>query len=137
MADPRLAVDFEGLHLHTATFEIDGTSITYSASERNGSAAVGKAVTLTADDTISLAGNNEVVLGKLLVVHSDGFATVQWRGGMSLPAGEGATVTVGTPIVGDLGADSAEGYIQTAASGVLFRGLIVNNDDLTKVKVLI
>jgi hypothetical protein len=65
---------------------------------------------------------------------------VQTRGFMTLPGGNGATLTVGGAVVGALGAASAEGYIRVAAPATLAdvavqRGVIVNNDVTTAVAV--
>jgi hypothetical protein len=146
MADPRLAASFKEIGAVVASFKIDNDTITYSATADGGSAGVGLAVTLSADDTIALADDGDMVLGKLLKVESDGIATVQVGGGMTLPAGSGASVTVGKRIVGDQGAASARGYIQELAdatggsaaeiiAAVKARGVIINNDTTTAVVV--
>jgi len=93
MADPRADVR----HVNAAdkvfrTFKIDNSTITYSATEANGSAQVGLAVTLSADDTVKLVGDGERVVGKLIQVYADNYATVQIGGPMELPAGSGATL---------------------------------------------
>lgn len=148
MADPRLKVGFEEIGAVFASFKIDGDTIAYDATKGGGSASVGLAVTLSADDTIALCADGDMVLGKLVQVEADGVATVQIAGGMTLPAGEGANVTVGKRIVGDLGAANAKGYIQEladAANGdaaeinaaVKARGVIINNDDTTAVVVIL
>lgn len=140
MADPRNDVRFDEIGYRAETFIIDGTSITYSATEANGSAGVGLAVTLSADKTISLTGDAEQVLGKLISVQSDGKATVQTCGYMTLPGGASATLTVGTHVVGDLGAASAEGYIRTVNTAVaaelgVMNGSIVDASTTTAVVV--
>lgn len=116
MADPRDAVSFEGIGYEAITYPHDDT-IVYSATQPNGSAQVGLAVTLESDKTISLVGDGEQVEGKLVKVESDGYCVVQVRGYMELPGGDGATLTAGKSIVGDLGAESAEGYIREVATG--------------------
>lgn len=141
MADPRDIVDFEGIGADYVTVEHDGT-IVYDRDEEGGSAQVGLAVTVNDDDTISLVGDGERVFGKLITVEPDGKATVQYRGGMTLPGGDGATLTVGQPIVGDLNASAAEGYIRmaasaTAAEAMNARGTIMNNNTTTAVKVIL
>lgn len=139
MADPRATLlhvqDAEG---RTETFTIDGVSITYSATQTGGSAAVGKAVTLVAG-VLELAADGEAILGKLLKVEPDNTALVQISGFMTLPGGTGATLTQGARIVGDL-LVAAEGYIQAAASGtaahhVVSRGFIVDASDTAAVVV--
>jgi len=140
VADPRLAVDNEEVAAVFASFNIDDSTITYSATEDGGSAQVGLAVRLSAADTVELVGDGEAVLGKLINVESDGICTVQVGGFMELPGGSGATLTLGTAIVGDLGAASAEGYIRSAASAtaaelIVCRGIITNAGTTTAVMV--
>lgn len=129
-----------GIGQLNGTYQIDDSTITYSATAVNGSAQVGLAVTLSDDDTIGLVGDGEAVLGKLLQVDSDGFATVQIGGVMELPGGSGASLTLGKKIVGDLGAASAEGYIRevdtdTAAELGVAHGRIENAATTTAVVV--
>lgn len=137
--DPRDDVRFDEVG-ERWTFEIDNSTITYSETEDNGSAQVGLAVTLSADDTIELVGDGEHVLGKLISVDADDKAVVQVSGYMTLPGGSGATLTLGEKVVGDLGTASAEGYIRAVATGTASelghaRGHIQNNDDTTAVVV--
>jgi len=140
MADPRTEVDFEGIDAAYVTFKHDDT-IVFSRTEEGGSAQVGLAVTVESANTVTLVGDGEQVMGKLISVEPDGKCVVQTRGGMTLPGGSSATLTAGSPIVGDLGASSAEGYIQTApassAGGVAARGTIVDPSTTTAVKVLL
>ncbi len=140
MADPRNTVSFEGIGELRATFLIDDSTITYSATETNGSSKVGLAVALSASKTIETAGDGEEVLGKLLSVESDGKAVVQVAGFMSLPGGNGAALTPGKAIVGALNASSAEGYIRevaTATAAELGRcnGMIIDAGTTTAVVV--
>lgn len=140
MADPRKAVVWSAVGDYI-TVKADGSTITYSATAAYGCADVGKAVTLSTDDTAALAGDGEAVLGRLEKVGPDGYCTVKWRGDVKLPAGTSATIDLGSRIVGDL-LVSAKGYIQSAASGtaahhVVSRGLIVNNNDTDNVVVLL
>jgi len=142
MADPRATVSHEGVGALNDTYKIDNSTITYSDTVADGSSAVGKAVTLSADDTIALAGDGEFVLGKLILVEKDGFATVRIKGGMALPGGNGATLTLGGAIVGALDAGSNKGYIRaansaTAAELARCRGFITNNDDTANVAVIL
>lgn len=143
MANPRAAVDFTDVNPGNVwTYKIDGSTVTFDSTKVNGSAQAGLAVTLSADDTVGLVGDGEFVLGKLLRVEADGFAAVQVAGFCRLPGGASAALTLGSRIVGDLGASSAEGYIQAAASAtaahhVVSRGFIQNNDDTTDVLVFL
>lgn len=140
MADPRLDVKFPGIKPEYVTFKIDNSTITYSATVDNGSSQVGLAVGLSAAETVELVGDGEEVVGKLIEVSSDNYCVVQVAGWMTLPGGASATLTLGTKIVGDLGAASAEGYIRTvdtstAAELGVARGMIVDAGTTTAVVV--
>lgn len=118
MADPRKAVDFEGIGDKTATFKFDST-IVFDNTQKGGAAVVGKAVTETGNSQVGLAGDGDRITGILRVVEKDGFCSVQFAGGCALPAGSGATVTNGSRIVGALGPGGGadKGYIRNAVSG--------------------
>lgn len=143
MSDPRNKVEFKGLVPvgdGDITFKTDNSTILYDKDEANGSASVGLAVAMSADDTVALAADGDAVIGQLLSVEPDNKATVRVKGCVELPAGDGATVTRGSAIVGALGADNAKGYIRSAASAtaaelVKARGVIYRNADATKVVV--
>lgn len=139
MADPRLDVRFEEIGYRAETFKIDDSTVTYSATEDNGSAQVGLAVTLSAAETIGLVGDGEDVLGKLIEVREDNYAVVQTRGYCTLPGGTAATLTLGEKIVGDL-LVAAEGYIRavntaTAAELGHANGRIIDAGTTTAVVV--
>lgn len=140
MADPRNAVSFDGINATHETFLIDNSTITYDATLANGSAKVGLAVALSGNGTIETAGNGEEVLGKLIKVEADNKAVVQTGGYMTLPAGNGASLTLGKKIVGALNASSAEGYIREVATGTaaelgVARGMIIDAAVTTAVVV--
>lgn len=131
MANPRNIVRWQGIAYSAQTFHIDDSTITYDRDEENGSAQVGLAVMLSAAGTVALTSDGALVLGKLLKVESDGKATVQTGGYVDLPGGDGATLTLGSKIVGDLGAANARGYIRAVATGTaaelgVARGIIVD-----------
>lgn len=140
MANPRNTVNFDGILPEVVTFKIDDSTITYSASSANGSAQVGLAVTLSADGTVKLTEDGELVVGKLLKVEADDKASVQVGGYMTLPGGASATLTLGEMIVGALGAEDAKGYIRVVATATAAelghcRGMIIDNDTTTAVVV--
>lgn len=140
MADPRAAASFEGLDAEFATFKIDNSTITYSATATNGSSVVGRAVTMSAAKTVALAADGNAVVGKLVAVESDNYATVQTEGFMTLPGGNGASLTLGKKIVGALNASSAPGFIREVATGTaaelgVARGYIVDAGTTTAVVV--
>lgn len=135
MADPREAVSHIGIGYFAITYPHDDT-IVYDATLAHGSAQVGLAVTLEASNAISLVGDGEEVEGKLVKVEPGGMCVVQTGGNVTLPGGEGATLTAGVKIVGDLGAAAAEGYIQNASTQhTVSRGRIVDATDPTAVIV--
>jgi len=140
MSDPRLDADINGKHARYITALYDNVTITYSATTGGGSAVVGRAVSLSAAGTIDLAADGEFVLGRLVKVEADGYCTVQVAGGMELPAGAAATLTVGKAIVGAASAAPADGYIRevataTAAELGVCRGLIWDASTTTAVQV--
>lgn len=139
MSDPRSAVRYDEIKPEFVTFKIDDSTITYSATEVNGSAQVGLAVTFAAADTVALVADGEAVVGKLISVTPDDYCTVQVAGFMTLPGGTAATLTQGKAIVGDL-LVAAKGYIRevataTAAELGVQRGMIVNAAVTTAVVV--
>ena len=139
MANDRIDVSIVGIMPVRVSYLIDDSSVTYDVDEVGGSSSVGLAMTLSAANTIATAGDGEFVLGKLLKVEADGVATVQIGGGMTLPAGTGAGVTLGKAIVGDL-LVAAEGYIREGATGTaaelgVCRGHISDAGTTTAVEV--
>lgn len=141
MADPRSATRRTGARPTIESYPIDGVTIVYDATKSLGCVSEGLAVKLSGNNQIALAEANDPVLGRLIHVESDGVAAVQTGGYMTLPAGNGATVTAGTKIVGALGASSAKGYIKTADAATLAqvaagRGLIIDSSTATAVEVL-
>lgn len=129
-----------GNYLTVESFHIDDSTITYDAAVVGGSAAVGKAVTLSGNDIIALTADGDGVLGRLLHVESDGVAAVATGGTMELPAGASATTTRMTAIVGAVGAASAKGYIRSVNTAVAAelgkcRGHIRNAAEATAVVV--
>ena len=139
MSDPRNAVSFEGIGFEAETFVHDAT-IVYNSALAGGSAQVGLAVTNEGSQTVSLVGDGENILGKLIKVEQDGKCVVQTGGFVTLPGGDGATLTEGTKIVGDLGVGSAEGYIRSVATATaaelgVARGQIIDSSTATAVVV--
>jgi len=138
--DPRRVLSFTGIDYHGTTYK-HGSTIVYDKAKAGGAAdtMIGKAVSLSADGQVDLCQDADRIVGKLILVESDGYCTVQDQGFCELPAGASASVTVGKQIVGALGASSARGYIReaadTAAEANKSRGNIVNNDTTTAVVV--
>lgn len=135
MADPREAVNREGIGFFSETWNHDDT-IVYDAETEGGSEQVGLAVTVESSGVCSLVGSGENVLGKLIKVEPGGIAVVQTGGIVTLPGGDSATLTAGLKIVGDLGAASAEGYIQAVSTeDTVSRGIIEDSSVPTAVVV--
>lgn len=140
MANPRLAVDFEGIDGHYTGFTIDGTTITWSTTANRGSAVVDRAVALAGAGIVKLAADGERVIGRLERVESDGVCTVQDGGYTTLPGGTAATLTNGSNFVGALNGGNP-GYIRTAAPATLAdvqatnANTIVDSTTATAVKV--
>lgn len=140
MADPRLSTSIVGVDAEYIRVAIDDSTITFDRDQDGGSAQVGLAVAYSGDGEIELVGDGEEVLGKLIKVEYDGYATVQIGGGMTLPGGDSASLTQGKKIVGDLDASSNEGYIRevdtsTAAELGVARGFIHDASDTDNVEV--
>ena len=132
----RNQVDYTDIWYGAITMKIDGVTITFDATQVNGinAAAQGKAVKLSADDTVALATDGSEVFGKLLQVTPDGFCTVQRRGFASLPST--GTITRGTKIVGATTAGNIRS-VNTAVAAELgvARGEVVNTADAAAVVV--
>lgn len=139
MANPRNIVKFDGIGRKGQTFLTDNT-ISYDRDEPNGSAQVGLAVKMVSAKTVGLTTDGSGVVGKIVRVESDDKAVIDTEGYIDFPGGEGATLTLGSKIVGDLGPDSAQGYVRSVATGTaaelgVARGMIVDAGDTTKVMV--
>lgn len=139
MSNPR-GLAYEGIAGVYATYDIDNSTIVYSATAANGSVSVGLAVKLSAAHQVALATDGSEVEGKLIKVEADNRATVQVGGYMTLPGGVGASLTVGKAIVGAVNGSAAGGYIRevataTAAELGLCRGRIIDAGTTTAVVV--
>lgn len=137
----RNQVDYTDIRYDALTYKIDGVTITYDITQVNGSAQVGKAVQLSADDTVALTQDGACVEGKLLKVEKDGFATIQRWGLLTLPKGDSApgTATRGRKIVGATLA-AARGYVRDVNTAVaaelgVMRGQIINVADANAIVI--
>lgn len=142
LTTPRDNVSYEELDVELVTYKIDNSTITYDATKAGGAATtmINKAVTFSGDDTVALAADGDAVVGKLILVESDNKCSVKVEGYMTLPGGNGASLTRGKKIVGALNASSEKGYIREVATGTASelgkaRGFIQNNADTTAVIV--
>ncbi len=147
MPNPRKKVDYTGIEQERVTYKIDGATIIFDANADGGSAAVGRAVEISADDTVALANDNGPVHGRLELVEADGMCVVTTDGYVTLPGGQAAVLTPGRPIIGALGAGGARGHIKQAPAAsatptqaevnaaAVARGRIVRSGDATKVVV--
>lgn len=142
MANPRGVVFTDGMEGDVLTFIIDNSTITFDATKTNGSAVVGKAVTMSAAKTVKLAADGDAVIGKLIKVEGDNKAAVQCGGVVLLPGGNSASLTLGKKIVGALDGSSNPGFIRevntaTAAELGKGRGAILDAGTTTAVAVLL
>jgi len=117
MADPREAVDFEGIAERLATFKHDG-SIVYDNTKKGGSLQIDLAVKMVGNSQVGLSTDASMVMGKIVLVEKGGVCTVQFGGGTSLKRGTGATLTAGSKIVGAL-LVAAGGYVRNVAPATL------------------
>lgn len=101
--------------LVTTTFQGDGSTIKYDSTKPNRSDAVGKAFKINDDGKGELVGDGDEIDGKVIAVDDDHkFTAAYMFGGLTLPLGNGATVTRGDKVVGALGPSSAKGHIKAA-----------------------
>jgi hypothetical protein len=139
MANPRNTVKFDGINYNAQTFFTD-SSISFDRDEPNGSAQVGLAVKMTGAKTVGLTTDGSGVVGVIQSVESDDKASIHVGQYVEFPGGDGATLTLGSKIVGDLGPASAPGYIRVVATGTpaelgVAKGEIVDAADPTKTMV--
>ena len=92
MPSGRKQVDYTDIDYVAITVKIDNSTIVFDATQAGGAAAtmIGKAVTWSAADTVALCADGDHVLGKLIKVEADNFATVQVAGFTTLPGGASA-----------------------------------------------
>ena len=131
MADPRKTIRHDNIKVTEVAYKND-SSIVFDDTKQGGSASVGLAVTLSADKTVGLAGDGEVVIGRLERVYDDGICSVRIGGHMTFKGGTSATLTRGGGIVGAL-RSSAKGYVKVASGG---RGYVQANTDTDAVEVM-
>jgi len=138
MADPRNSRDFREIDNLQVTYGYDA-SIVYDQTKAGGSAQVGRAVTLVANQQVGLAADGQSVEGKLIKVEADGNCAVQVRGYCMLPSGTGATFTRGAGIVG-AALSAVNGYIRGRAAATLAevavqRGRVIDTATSTAIVV--
>jgi hypothetical protein len=143
MANPRNDVRFLNVRTKRETYKHDDT-IVFNDDLPGNSAQVGRAVTMVGEavKTVSLVAAGERVAGRLELVEGDGNCVVTVTGNVELPAGTGALLVQGLPIMGAL-LGAAEGYIDTvpavatAASAQNGRGQLIDGSTTTKCVVLL
>lgn len=137
MADPRQRVKYRHIDVIRVAFKYDA-SISYDNTKKGGSTSTGLAVTLTANDTVGLVADGQLVVGRLDMVRADGICEVQVCGVAIFLPGTAATVTAGSRIVGAL-LVAAKGYVRQQAVAVLAevaigRGYILTNADIDNIQ---
>lgn len=140
MADNRTVIDHSERLAQYAPGIVDNSTIVYDSTLIGGSAGVGKAVVLTAANTVALAADADHIYGVLTQVEWDGKCTIQVQGYVQLPGGTAALLTTGLAVVGALGAASAKGFVRGVAIATLAdvakgRGEIVDATTTTAVWV--
>lgn len=122
------------LHAEYVTM-IAGAGIAYDITQRNGSIHVGKAVMLSAEDTVDLCSVNSQIFGKLIKVENDNFCTVQDEGYCDIPT-DGTVITyVQTANILVGGATLGTAKIATLANGLasMPNAIAVKGDGVNKV----
>ena len=135
MATPRHGGE---IILEMAQFDARKTgdgAIPYNSSEKNGSASAGErlAVSLNANMEVSLCGDGDAIVGRLEKVDPQSMATVVVHAiRLRYKGGDGATLTRGGGIVGDLGDSDVRGYVRspaaTVAESIKSKGTIIDSD---------
>lgn len=115
------------------------TGLTYDANTAFGNANAGKdlAVSLSADDTVQLAGNGHTIVGTLLEVRQNGTASVKifFQRGKMKPST--AAITRGSGLVGaGSGEVKAAVATDTRPRGIALQASANNNQDLIDVALI-
>lgn len=135
MPTGRSGIAFDDILAKNVTVFADNSTITLA----NAATVVGRAVAISADDTVKLAADADPVFGKLLKVEADLGCTVQVRGFCTLGGGTAATLTRGRRAIGALNGGNP-GFIRvvnTAAAAELngVGPIMVNVGDANNVLV--
>lgn len=93
-------------------------------SARSTTAAKGKAVALTGNNTVGYGSDGDPLFGVVRKAESDGYATVQVKG-------FACGITASETAVGKFAAVDGAGGIKSAADGVAGRGYITSVDTTT------
>lgn len=106
MPDPRNTTHRIGTeYQRRLTFRADNSDITYDPTLAGGSAVVGRAVTISGNGIVRLAGAGDPVLGKLALVEAAQsgapWCTVVVGGTIDLPKGDGA-IAAGNRVIGEV-----------------------------------
>ena len=116
--------------LVTTTFQGDGDTIQYDITKPNRSEAVGKAFKINDDGKGELVGDGDEINGKVIAVDDDHkFTAAYMFGGLTLPLGNGATVTRGDKVVGALGASNAKGHVKAATAPEALDAIVATDTD--------
>src|ERR1051326_8989488 len=104
MANPRAQVSFRQVRPTRDSYKADGTTVLYDATQNNGSAQVGMAVSMTnVDRTVKLAADAQRCIGTIEHVEADLVCAV-WVGDyVSFPVNGGGSLAAGTRVCGAAG----------------------------------
>jgi hypothetical protein len=140
MANPRYDVGFDSINQDRESYLSDGVTITYDATT-SGLNLAGRAVNLSADKTVQLAGDGESILGFIDHVEKDGIVVVVTGGYVTnAKGGNGAALTRDSKIVGAVDAGAAKGFVKnvltdTVAHAVVGRHRLISVGDATALTV--
>ena len=116
--------------LVTTTFQGDGDTIKYDITKPNRSDAVGKAFKLNDEGIGELVEDGDEIDGKVISVDDDHkFTGAYMFGGLTLPLGDGETVTRGDKLVGALGASSAKGHVKASTEPEALEAIVATDFD--------
>jgi hypothetical protein len=141
MPDPRAVIKHNRIENTALPFvAAAGLIAGYNAALAGGHAKANGnyAVTLVGDNTVDLAGDGEVVLGVLMELSKDGFASVVQDGVQYFRKSAAAIVRNGS-IVGALGVGGPtdKGFVKNGTAGAeTGRGLVCNIADANAIEVL-
>jgi hypothetical protein len=134
MADPRTVIVYDEIGIQRQTLIADGVTILYDSTKAGGSVSVGLAVSLSANDTVQLAGDGETVIGQLDWVEKDLKCSVAVKGFLIFKGGTTPALVRGAGIIGAL-STAAKGFVKGAGAATNGKGTVFN-DTATAVVVL-
>lgn len=132
----RGGVSFKGIDVEQASFKL-ASGIT--------SADEGKAVAMTAAQTVGLGSAGDSFVGKLIQVEGDGIGTVEFDGFIYVPYASGVVPTIGSKVVvdgsGNVKNDPGQAVDEAGTATVTVvskgRGIVVDLDTTNLIAVVL